>query len=1564
MSVGNQPCKIQLLVMWCLVAPLVSVAAQLKQLYWEAPAPITRTNSQFNTVVGDGRNAYCFFEEAEVAKGGGRLWIAMQTFSAQGWSAPKRIAGPFSYSGELPDCFSVALNKQHVLAVAVAVSDTSLRVYTSTDGGASFSETRLPEQEQTVVGPRLFVASNDAFMLFASLGAREVAVNNEAQSYERFAFSLVSAVSGDGVTWSPLAPFAPSTRLSNPFSPYLCAAFGGDVVVFQAQYSDGVSSRLSNQLYSSISRDGLQSWSQAALLTDERSVPATSSYTFTQLHNQRPYLFVQDSSLYMAWERTPYTADSADIWVSELSSEGTLRGSADQVSLYGNAHRPVLFSFDGNMYVLWFDSRRGSDSVYWAQKAGHFWDEAPLYTSDSKGWARFAYPVITGEGKELSFLWQEKTASKATPQLYALLPDRSVPLPRLSAISFTAGKRSTAQKVRARVVLPQDSSGIAGYSWLWTRDKDAEPPLELLRLSDDCELTARADEDGSWYFKVRALDYAGNWSNTATLAYYRDLTPPRAPSITLPPSDRYGFLSSNSFAMRWAADSRDDDVAGYSWSLEYLAPLPKQLAHTERHPLLLSTKAITDAKARLLASHANLQQEAALPPRRNLGAKTTSSYTNCSNGLYVFSVCAIDTVGNISERALVPLVLNKYVPSTAIVAVQSTVDTFGAVDVTVLGRDFTYDGTISAVYIDRDGEEPYDLAFYEKNGDYIVQSDDCISALHIDYAAEGVYKIGVLHSDRGVYFSDKTLKIDEFGTVKLETPYQYSPDWLPVPPEASHALSVHTLLGWTLWLFAVACMLTALGGLSQAAKETIIMTQEVHALLTGGSMLFEKKKRAAVLLQRRSSLKAKLALFTTLLVLGIVTLVSVPLGFVMMQVQERTLTEGLEQRIDVLMNSIASSVRNYLPAQNDLELSALPNLASSLQEMSALTILGLPRDMHNTNINYVWATNDSDITAHIDTEELVQGSSRLNDPVVATIISRFGALNEEALLSVGEFTQRISELSAEGTSLALRTDDESLTRRAQINDEMRILTNRSTELLEELSRKASGSYPAFTSDKLDRTNTQYLFYKPVLYRQGSEAMYVRALVLMQVSTDDLIQAVDAASRTLIYIAAVIALVAITIGSVGSILLAAVIVRPIRSLVAHVEMISRTRHKEQLAGQQITVKTRDEIGLLGETVNEMTRSLVKAALDETLLMDGKAVQQAFIPLLTDSHGNKATTAGFSDDAVQLFGYYEGASGVSGDYFDYKKLDERWYCFIKCDASGHGVPAALIMTVVATLFRQYFDTWTWRINGTNLNSLVTQINDFIESLGLKGKFATLMLCLFDTKSGDVYMCNAGDNIIHYYDRSDHVERTVSLTETPAAGPLPSFMIDMKGGFQVESLHLDKGDVLFLYTDGIEESTRKFRDARFAVMKCMDGKDGAPHDNHKVGEESEQLSPERIQAIIEAVFARSSYTLTKYHNPLFDESLVFDFTSCKGTVEDAVLALASVEKVFRMYKDPQCTEADTVRVDRNIDHFLKAHFNRYDFYCAQQLDSGETNYVYYTHLKEDEQMDDLTLLAIQKN
>jgi hypothetical protein len=56
--------------------------------------------------------------------------------------------------------------------------------------------------------------------------------------------------------------------------------------------------------------------------------------------------------------------------------------------------------------------------------------------------------------------------------------------------------------------------------------------------------------------------------------------------------------------------------------------------------------------------------------------------------------------------------------------------------------------------------------------------------------------------------------------------------------------------------------------------------------------------------------------------------------------------------------------------------------------------------------------------------------------------------------------------------------------------------------------------------------------------------------------------------------------------------------------------------------------------------------------------------------------------------------------------------------------------------------------------------------------------------------------------------------------------------------------------------------------------------------------------------------------------------------------------------------------VLVDRVVDVFLKEHFLQYRDYCSFTLENPvNPAYMYYTHIMEDEQDDDLTILGIRR-
>jgi len=786
-----------------------------------------------------------------------------------------------------------------------------------------------------------------------------------------------------------------------------------------------------------------------------------------------------------------------------------------------------------------------------------------------------------------------------------------------------------------------------------------------------------------------------------------------------------------------------------------------------------------------------------------------------------------------------------------------------------------------------------------------------------------------------------------------------------------------TVLAAALVIFCSLGLIVLFRGISGTIKETNTIRKETLAILTGDSLPLQKKQNPENFYKKGKGLSFKLALFTIGLVLLIVMMFSTPMYIIMTNRQRETLLESLYARSGVLLEGIVSSAKAYMPMairfrgdRGISELTQLPSMSFTLEEANYITIIG--SGMDSIHMNHVWASNDPDINLKIDTPELIPGISRLNETLTSLFERISEDINNHTLKEAREIEQNIREMDREIQAIPL--SETNMFRIMDIQERINYQETRLARILSEITGDMR-SYPEFSKKEINYgMDGKYIFYKPIFYRQRSDNNFFRGFVVLEVSLDIITSKLFQGQMILIETIGAVALAALVIGIIGALMLATLIVRPIRTLVHHIEIIRDTEDKSKLYGMNINISSNDEIAVLGGTINDMTQGLVKAAKAASDLSIGKEIQKKFIPLEVDNQGNKLTSGFKKTQNLNFFGYYEGAKGVSGDYFDYIDLDGRYYAVIKCDVAGTGIPAAFIMIQVATMFINYFKQWKPNDEGMRIEEVVYQINEFIETLAFKGRFAAFTLCLFDSETGLVRFCNAGDNIINFYDASEGKMRAISLPSTPAAGVLPNSMIESSGGYKVQTVQIDRGDILLLYTDGIEEAKRKFRNKAFKEITCTEGPVDTPHETHQCGQADEEMTPDRVKDIINAVMAKGIYTLHKYHNPEdFTHQAVttedggdlqFDFSTCEGHVEDVIMAMVSVEKMFRCYKPANAGEEARVLVDRKVDEFLKNHFLQYRRYCSQKREFPENPaYMYYTHVMEDEQYDDLTILGIKR-
>jgi phosphoserine phosphatase RsbU/P len=152
----------------------------------------------------------------------------------------------------------------------------------------------------------------------------------------------------------------------------------------------------------------------------------------------------------------------------------------------------------------------------------------------------------------------------------------------------------------------------------------------------------------------------------------------------------------------------------------------------------------------------------------------------------------------------------------------------------------------------------------------------------------------------------------------------------------------------------------------------------------------------------------------------------------------------------------------------------------------------------------------------------------------------------------------------------------------------------------------------------------------------------------------------------------------------------------------------------------------------------------------------------------------------------------ASQVAGDYYDFFVGEDGRVMLVIADVSGHGMPAALLMAVTRTLIRNH------AADGMSPAEIAVHTNASLLDNGTLGMFVTLVICVYDPKTGEVAYTNAGHPEPLVLRRDGEVERTTGST----APLLGAYEFGPQECTQ-STIRLQEGDMLVLYTDGIPEA-----------------------------------------------------------------------------------------------------------------------------------------------------------------
>ena len=179
-----------------------------------------------------------------------------------------------------------------------------------------------------------------------------------------------------------------------------------------------------------------------------------------------------------------------------------------------------------------------------------------------------------------------------------------------------------------------------------------------------------------------------------------------------------------------------------------------------------------------------------------------------------------------------------------------------------------------------------------------------------------------------------------------------------------------------------------------------------------------------------------------------------------------------------------------------------------------------------------------------------------------------------------------------------------------------------------------------------------------------------------------------------------------------------------------------------------------------------------------------IQQAILPKKMPDFAN-------CDGKFDLAQVMIPAKDIGGDFYDFFQIDDERLGLVMADVSGKGIPAAIFMAVSRTMIR---------ISGLQRDYTAADClrvsNQMLCKESADNMFVTVFYAIYNVKTGEINYCNAGHNPPYILRKDGKLERLPN-SETGMLGVFDFFE------FNDEFVKLEEGDLLMMYTDGVDEA-----------------------------------------------------------------------------------------------------------------------------------------------------------------
>lgn len=250
--------------------------------------------------------------------------------------------------------------------------------------------------------------------------------------------------------------------------------------------------------------------------------------------------------------------------------------------------------------------------------------------------------------------------------------------------------------------------------------------------------------------------------------------------------------------------------------------------------------------------------------------------------------------------------------------------------------------------------------------------------------------------------------------------------------------------------------------------------------------------------------------------------------------------------------------------------------------------------------------------------------------------------------------------------------------------------------------------------------------------------------------------------------------------------------------------------EDLEFSKIVMPENDEMQVLSNSVYNMSddiRNYMINLVNET--RDNQRIASE-LNLATDIQKSMLPRVFPNHEKFEIHAYMNPAKEVGGDFYDFFMIDETHLGTVIADVSGKGVGAALFMVIAKTMIKNVA-----LVEKSPAKILEIVNNQLVES-NTVDMFVTVWLAITDLETGIMTASNAG----HEYPAIKHGDEPFELYIDKHGLPLAS-MEDMP--YTEYTIQLHKGDIVFVYTDGVPEATEKNFEL-FGVERMIDSLNNA--------------------------------------------------------------------------------------------------------------------------------------------